>query len=390
MIRVTTIAGVLLALAASLARAEDDRQRYEVHPSLRIVGIADDNVFLEDEDRDEAVGVWIQPGLEASYHTRTHELGVDLMADVRRTLGESSLDVELWRAKVFGEFGMAPGFTLRLSHTLAPQPIQLGLPENDTDNLAQTHRAEAELRYWRELPHARELEVGVRGTRFLGESFRADVLDSDGMLVVDDDFRPDFWEGAAYAEIQNPLGRLTSVYLRSQFRSRWFDDAPRSDHMDVSLLAGVRTRRFRNLEIEMAGGWGYLIYDEEGDRQRFLARSSIRHRLPRGWSWQLAAASRFSEDLTAEQFTETSVKLGVEKRFGERTAATLSLFAASFESENKDRDENLWAGGEIAVRRQLTRKMQARVRYRHWRNAGDYDFDDFYQNQIALELSYRY
>lgn len=382
------LAGLLLAAPA--ARAEDEGHRYSLHPSLRLVGVADDNAYLDDDDRDGAVGVWIQPGLEAGYRGRWLELGTDVGADIRRYPGEPSLDDEFWRAVTFAELGLLSGLTARISDTFVPQPVQLGRPEGETENLVQTHRLEGRLRYWRELPRARELELGVSGTRFLGESFAADVLDSDGSRIVDAHFRPDYWEGAGYAEVQNPLGRQTSVFVRGQAQYRAFDDAPRSDHLDASLLAGMRSRRFKDLELELAGGWGLLHFDRGDSRNRFLAEGSLLQRLPRGWSWRAAAHHRFSEDLTGDEFIETTLRLGLEKRLGARTAAELSLFGTRFESEHKDRRENLFAGVEVELRRQLMRRLQAKIRYRHWRNAGDYEFDDFYQNQIALELAYRY
>ena len=87
---------------------------------------------------------------------------------------------------------------------------------------------------------------------------------------------------------------------------------------------------------------------------------------------------------------ETSGRISVEKRFGERTAASLGFFVSRFSNEAWERDENLFGGVEIDLSRQLTRRMQSKLSYRHWRNGGDYEFDDFHQNRIALELSYRY
>jgi hypothetical protein len=384
------IAVALACLAAPRALAEGEARRTWFHPGIRVVGVADDNAYLTDDDRQQAFGVWIQPGLDVGYRGRRFEVGADLGADIRQVPGESRLSDEFWRARVFAEAGLVEGLTARISDLYVPHPVELGRPEGDTANLVQSHRIDAQLRYWRELPRAREIEVGLRGSRFISESFPADVLDDDGMLVVDEHFHPDYWEGSAYAELQNPLGRKTALFVRPQLQYRTFDEAPRADHLDSSVLAGIRTRRLQDFEIELAGGWGLLYYDDGGSRDRFLGRGVVRHRLPRGWSWRASAESRFTEDLTAERFAEVALRVGVEKRFGERTLASLDLFATSFESEDKDRDENLFAGAEFALGRQLTRRMQARLRYRHWRNAGDYDFDDFYQNQIALELAYRY
>jgi hypothetical protein len=377
-----------LVLTASPARAEGQESRFSVHPSVRVVGVADDNVFLNDRAKSD-LGGWITPRIEATYRTRIFEVGADVGVEVRRYVEHSALADELLRLRGYAEIGLWSGLTMRVSDAYVPQPIQLGLPEDDGSNLAQTNRLDARLRYERELPGGREFELGLRGTRFLSESFAADVPSSGRHDAVLDHFHPDFWEAATYLEFRSPFGRRSSTYARAQFRQRFFDESPRSDHWDLTALIGLRSRWLRNVEIQIAGGWGLISFDSRGDVHRFLGEASLRHRLPSGWSWNLSAAHKFTADLSGNDFVETTGELGVEKRFGERMSASAKAFLSRFDDAAWDRGGNLFGGVEVAIHRQLSRRAQVKLTYRHWRNGGDYDFDDFRQNRLALEFSYR-
>ncbi len=44
---------------------------------------------------------------------------------------------------------------------------------------------------------------------------------------------------------------------------------------------------------------------------------------------------------------------------------------------------------ELRVRRQLTRHSPLSISYRHWRNDGGFDGDDFSQNRVAVAFTYR-
>jgi hypothetical protein len=79
----------------------------------------------------------------------------------------------------------------------------------------------------------------------------------------------------------------------------------------------------------------------------------------------------------------------VEKRLGERTSAGLTGFVTEYENEAYDSGSNLFGGVEAEVRRQLSRHFQLKLTYRFWQNGGDYHFDDFRQNRLALVLTYR-
>lgn len=388
--RLVAIVASALLLASSAARAEGEPDRFLLDPSIRVLGVVDDNPFFEDDGTETRFGVWVQPRLEAGYQRRAFEVGVDLGADLRQTIDEPSLCQEYWRLTGFAELGLLPGLSLRVSDTYAPQPLQLGRPEDGTDNLLQSNRLDAQIRYWRELPRGRELEFGVRGTRFTGEHFRVERPGIGGSPIIDDDFRPDFWQGAAYAEIQTHFGRRTSGYLRGHVRTRIFDDAPRSDHTDVSVIVGVRWRRLQNLEIELASGWGLVSFASLGSSSRVLGKVDLRHWLPRGWSWRLSVENKFTADLAGNDFLETTGRVELEKRFGERTAVSAGAFLSRFENEGWMSEENLFGGAEVQLRRQFSRRIQAKLSYRHWRNGGEHSFDDFRQNRIALEISYRH
>ena len=45
------------------------------------------------------------------------------------------------------------------------------------------------------------------------DSFAADVPDGSGGIVADPNFNADYWEGAFYSEVQNPLGRRNRAHL---------------------------------------------------------------------------------------------------------------------------------------------------------------------------------
>ena len=44
---------------------------------------------------------------------------------------------------------------------------------------------------------------------------------------------------------------------------------------------------------------------------------------------------------------------------------------------------------EASLTRQLTRRLEAVLAYRHWRNGGSNQTQDFNQNRVTLGLTYR-
>jgi hypothetical protein len=383
-------ASALLLSSAFPARAEQgsaaetERNRFSFHPSIRITAAADDNVHLRDGDTRRDAGAFFFPRVELGYQGRWFDLGADLGADIRRYIDGDSPNDEFFRMSGFAEFGLLPGLTVRFSDAYVPTPVDLGKPEDHAANLVQTNRTAASFRYWRELPGDREMLVSLQGTRLGSESFSADV----GNGVVDDDFHADFWEAALVGEIQNPLSDRASAFLRTHVRYRTFDDSSASDFGDIAVLIGVRTHGFRNVDFDVAAGYGRLAFDS-GGRNRFLGQANLRYRTPGGTVLRLSFQNRNTVDIVGNDFIETTAKIGVERRYGERTAASVDLFLSRFDNEIWSTGANLFGGVEASIRRQLSRRTQLALNYRYWDNGGDYGIDDFRQNRVSLVFSYR-
>jgi len=383
-----SLGSVALIAYASGAAAEDQEKRFTVHPSLRITGVADDDPYLEDRS-DATLGVWFAPNLELGYRADSYELSAELGGDIRRYLNEDPLSDEFLRVRASGEAGILPGFTLRVSEAYTPQPEQIAAPGDETRNLIQTNQVDVEARYWRELPKRRELLMTFRGSHFSGERFDATLLTDGGGIVPFADFRPDHWEGAANLEFQTPFGERTSLYARSQLRYRAFSESVVADHGEVTFLAGARTRRFRNIELDVAVGWGLISFESRDSVRRFVGEGSLRVRLPNGWTWRVSAANRFVSDHSGNNFVETTGRMGIQKFFGDLFSLSLAGFVSRLENDAWGTDENLFGGGEIQLRGQVARHTELSLTFRHWRNRGDYSFDDFNQNRAALEIIYR-
>lgn len=385
-------AAALLGLFARPAGAEGKPVDYSIRPSVEMATVFDDNLFLTDEDESSSFGVWVRPRLELAYRTETLDLGADLGAEVRRYADYySALADEFWNISGHAQVGLFPGLTFRVANAYVPNPVELGLPPDQGVNLVQTNRTDAELRYWRVLPGEREISVGMRGTRFFSDGFSEDLPGSGGTVILDDDFHADHWGGTGFLEYQEPLGRRTSGYARAQAGYRSFDDSPRSDNLDYSLVLGVRSLRFRNAEIDVAGGYGRIHFSSLGDRPRIMGRANLRYRLPSGWTWWLGVNHLSSADLLGNAALETTGSIGLEKRFADgRTSAGLNLFITRFDTKSWSDGANLFGGAELQVRRQLSRRIQVRASYRHWRNQGGYELDDMLQNRLLIELAFRY
>jgi hypothetical protein len=369
-------------------RGDEEAKRYSIHPSLTVTGVFNDNVLFEESGKKSDVGAWIAPRLDLGYRGRSWQVGTDLGADIRRYTDSPTLDEEFFRVKAFAEVGLLTGLTFRVSDIYTPQPVQLGFPEDESANLEQTNRLLAELKYWREFDSGREFETGIRGTWFLADSFPADVPGPGGGLVRDPDFNPNYYEGAFYSELQQPLGRRNTAYVRNQFRYRVFEESPDNDFFDLSLLAGFRSRWIKDVELEVAGGYGLISYRKGGDKHRAVGKASVSQKLPHGFRWKVSGISRFTSDLTGQDFIETTGRASLEKRFGKRTSASIGGFVSRFESDLWN-NANRYAGAEASLEHQLTRRIKAALRYRYWNNGGGYDIDDFDQNWLALEFSYR-
>ena len=381
-----------LGLPARQAGAEGKPADFSFTPSVNVAAVVDDDLFLTDSNKKSSFGVWVQPRVELGYRTEILDLGADLGADVRR-YGDyySKLADEFWRMSGHAQVGLLPGLTFRVANAFVPAPVELGLPPDQGINMLQTNRTDSELRYWRALPGEREVSFGIRGTRFFSDGFSEDVPGGGGTVILDDSFHADYWGGTGYAEYREPFGTRTAVYARAETGYRAFDDSPRSDNLDYSLLVGVHSLRFRNTEIDLAGGYGQIRFDSLGSQPRIVGRASLRYRLPNDWIWRLGVNHLTSADLLGNSALETTGSLGVEKRFEDgRTAAGVNLFITRFDSDSLGSGANLFGGAEVQVRRQLTRRTQVRVSYRYWGNGGDYASDDMQQNRLLVELNVRY
>jgi hypothetical protein len=385
---VSLAALALLAVSAGAGAEEDQDRHFTWHPAMLITLVGDDDPYLEDGD-DGAIGGWISPRLELGYRAESYELGADLGADLRGYADESSLSEAFGRIRVFGEAGILPGLSVRFSEAYAPQPETIAAPGDATHNLVQTNQVDAEVRYWRELPGKREMLLTLRGSHFDGDRFDAAILTDRGGVAFEDDFNPDHWEGAANLELQTPFGDRTSLYARSQFRYRSFSESEVKDHAEITVMAGARTRRFRNIELDLAAGWGLISFESRDNVQRFVGEGSLRYRLPSGWSWQVSAANRFISDLSGNNFVETTGRMSIQKYFGDLTSGSIAVFVSRLENDAWGTDENLFGGAEVRVHRQVARHAEISLTYRYWDNGGDYSFDDFSQNRVALEFWYR-
>jgi len=384
----TIVAVIALLIWVSAAAAEDQESRFTIHPSLLITLVGDDDPYLE-ERKDGAFGGWFAPKLELGYRADFYELKADLGADVRRYIDESDLSAEFYRAIVNGEIGIFPGLTLRVSDAFAPQPERISSPADATRNLQQTNQADAEFRYWRELAGRRELLMTFRGAHFTGEDFNA-LLFQDGTGVVTHlDFEPDHWEGATKLELQTPFGERNSLYTRSEFEYRTYSESEVPDREEFTILAGLRTRHFRNVEIDVAVGYGMVAFESSDDLHRFVGEGSLRWRLPEGWTWRVSAANRFVSDLAGNVFVETTGRMGIEKQFGELISASVAAFVSRLENEAWNVPKNLFGGAECRIESRVGRHTVVALTYRYWDNAGDFSMDDFSQDRVALEFFYR-
>ena len=382
------LSSAMLAAHATGAAAEDQEKRFTIHPSLQLTWVVDDDPYLDDGNETE-VGYWFAPKVELGYRAESYELGMELGGDIRRYWHDDSLSEAFWRIRATGEAGILPGLTVRFSEAYTPQPERIAAPGDETRNLIQTNQVDAEIRYWRELPERRELLMTFRGSHFSGEKFDATLLTDGGGIVPFTDFRPDHWEGAADLEVQTPFGARTSLYSRVQLRYRTFSESVVTDQGEVILLVGARTRRFRNIELDAAIGWGLIAFKSRDSVRRFVGEGSLRYRLPNGWSWRVSAANRFVLDASGHNFVETTGRMGIQKFISDLVSVSLAAFVSRLENDAWGTAENLFGGGEVRLRGQIARYTQLSLTYRHWVNGGDYSVDDFNQDRVALEITFR-
>jgi len=374
--------------AGPAAAAEGEGGLFTWRPSLRLTTVASDNVFYEESGAEGSLGAWIAPRLELSYRRPSLELGADVGVDFRRYVDHSSLGDELYRGVAWGEAALGRGLTFRLSNAFVPQPVTLGLPEDEASNLVQTNRSEADLRWWHGLSGGRELEIGVQGSYFFTEDY-AEMVPSAGGIVLDPDFHADYAQGLGFIEVQSPVGEATTAYVRTQGSYRSFGDISSASHANLSLLVGLRSARWKGLDLDLAGGVGALSFDSFGDEIRALGRLSVRWRVGEGWILSLAGRHLTTPNLAGQEALDSTGEIGVTRRFGAATEAALRFFVTRFEGDLRSSRSNLFGGAELTLRHQLTSQIQLQAGYRHWNNAGSLGFDDFSQNRLLLEIGFR-
>ena len=388
---VAVVCAVLLAGGPGLRAEPGQRDRgLRLRSEVRSAVVYDDNVFLE-EDGESDVAFGLAPSVGAEYVRPRWKVGGDFGVDGRLYTSNSSLSDLFWRAEAYGEIEPVRGLRLRIADHYVPQPLVLGRPEDETANLVQSNTLLAEARYWREIRSQAAIEVGIRAARFTADSFPASIdVDGDGRIDSDSHFESDYWGVSAFAEGQLFVGRSTTVFTRLEARQREYDELTAADYDEISVLLGFRTRVGSRLSVELAGGYGIIDYEEFEQNPRWLGRLALDYDMGRGWRVRLTLLRRLSSDATAIDFGETSARVGVEKRLGARTSIYADAWWAEYDSDGPGRADQRVLAGEVGLRRQLTRRIEATLSYRHWRNEGGLPDDDFTQNRVMLGLVYRY
>ena len=381
---------LLLVVCPGLAAAEGERADFWWSPSLRVSTVIDDNVFFEDGEGEGSAGFWLAPRVEAGYRGAALEVGTDVGVDVRRYLdGGSQLSDEFYRVLGWAELGIAPGWSLRVADAYVPQPAVLGFPDDDGQNLVQTNRADAELRWWRELAGGQAtLTAGIVGTHFLTGKY-TEWAPVSGGFVLDPSVEADYFQGLGFAQIEVPLGERTAIWGRWQASYRDFDALPAADHANFSMFAGVRSGRWRGVEIELSGAAGAIAFERLGTELRALARARVLRRFESGFSVWASGGFSHSPDLSGDELEEAVAEIGLEQLFGSATAVSLRIDWTRVDGGFQVGGVNVFGAAELQLRRQLTRRLQVGLRYRHWRNVGAFTADDFSQNRINIEFGLR-
>lgn len=377
-------------LLASASGAEGQDERFSASPSLRVGTVFDDNLFFEEEDPDSDVGFWVEPRIDLDWRGARLRSGADLAADLRGYASHSELNDVFYDLRGHVEWDAARGLLLRLSDEYMPQAVRLGRPGDDVSNLAQSNLLRAEALWRRELSHGRAFELGTGASLFSSDDFAVSVdRDGDGIYDDEDDRAADHRDLDAFAEVQQGLGRRGLLYLRGEIRDRDYSELEGSDYGEVFALAGTRGRLGRRLRYDLGVGHGWLDFDHGGRESRIVGEGEIEWSLPRDWTLTGSLLRRLTSDVLADDFGETTARLELEKRLGPRTRASLGTLWSHFDREGQVASDDRASAVELRLRRQLTRRIESVLSYRHWRNAGDDEDDDFDQNRLLLEFVYR-
>ncbi|MBW2268240.1 MAG: hypothetical protein JRH16_06665 [Deltaproteobacteria bacterium] len=382
-----SILGLLLAPAR--AQADGPEAGFWWSPSLRLTSVIDDNVYSTKKNTSGDIGFWTAPRVELGYRTAALEVGADVGVDVRQYIDENKeASDELVRAVGWAEVGLARGFRVRVSNAYVPQGVVLGMPEDDTLNTLQTNRADAALNWSHALASGRSLSAGLVGTHFLSESY-SEAVPAGGGFVIDPSFHGDFLQGLVFAQVDSPIAERTRLWARTEASYRDLSEFSSADHANLFFSFGVESERWLGVELEAAVGGGTLFFDALGTSYRVEGRVRALRRFDNGLSVWLGGRYLHTPDLTGHEIDESRGELGFEQRFGSATALRVRGFLTHYDAPMMGGGSNLFGGGELSLRRQLTRRSQIAVVYRHWSNTGSFAADDFSQNRVGLELGFR-
>ena len=370
--------------------AEGEPGSFTWTPSLKVASIVSDNVDYEKGAGEGALGTRLRPRLELAYRSMGLELGADLGADIHQYLqADNDASDQFYRAIGWAELGLAPGLRLRFSNAFTPYPLRPGRPTDEAANLVQTNRTELDLRWWHELSNEQEIELGAQAAYFWSEKFSERVPQNGGGFLLDENFKANYWQGLLFAEFQMPVASRTAGYIRGQVSYRSLKEETDADHLNVMMVAGVRSNILPNLDLDLSGGISLLSFEGLDDKLRALVRVDLRYQFDSGWSTVLEAHHLSTVDLIGRDVLESTARIAIEKRFGTATAVELGTFFTRLEVDSISSDPDVFGGAEITVRRQLTRIFQVGLSYRHWWNRGAFGSDDFSQNRVVLEFSVR-
>jgi hypothetical protein len=190
-------------------------------------------------------------------------------------------------------------------------------------------------------------------------------------------------------ELERHLGRDVIGYARIETRERWFDDLPADDLTEVSGLGGIRWRALRNLEVELGGGYGQINFHSGQTTPGAVGILQLKGELEGGWRWNAGVTRMLTSDISGFNYAETVGHVGIEKQLGPRTRATIDAFGGQFDNQAPGIGNQKYYAVEAALRRQLTRTLQAGLVFRHWQTEGQGDLNDVTQNRVLLEFKYR-
>ncbi|HTF35708.1 MAG TPA: hypothetical protein VK714_18645 [Myxococcota bacterium] len=370
--------------------ASGPREGFAWHPYASLTAVYDDNVLLAPGGGPGEPGLWFGPGIETSYREGAWRTGADVGADLRQYYGSPQISQYFWRISGFAEVDAMRGLTLRVSDAYAPQPLNYGLPQDDLENLVQSNRLEAQARYRRELPEEFILDLTLRGTRFDSDPYqvRQDPVPA-GLPPGTESFNASYDDVTAEVELQRGMGREVIGYARLTTRERWFDDLPQDDLTEVSGLAGIRWRALRNVEVELGGGYGQIDFHSGPTTPGAIGLLQLKGDLEGGWRWNAGVTRMLTSDISGFNYAETVGHAGLEKQLGPRMRATIDAFGGQFDNQAPGVGNQKYYAVEAALRRQLTRTLQAGLVVRHWQTYGQGDLSNVTQNRVLLEFKYR-